>query len=365
MKTLKSLAWIGTAVAWRAVVAAQVPSAPAPALEVMAETDALFWNGVAIDGGRIFVSGPRAFLPAGSTAPAVALIVDGNPVPYPDTAWNRWKTGDDPGRHFVNVNAIHREGKALWAIDSGTPIFGGKGLPGAPKAVKIDLATNQIARVYTFGPEVARPESYVNDIRFHGKNAYLTDAGRPGIIVLNLTSGEARRVLDHDPSTTGTRPIVVEGQTLRGADDHPLLVNADPLEVSPDGRWFYFGPAGGPWSQIETRWLDDPRASAEEVASHVRPWVNLPPTGGTAMDRSGNFYFTDLAHSGVKRRSPSGKIITLVEDPRLHWIDAPAIDEQGYLWLPVPQIDRAAAFNHGESKVHLPVQLFRFKLPFN
>lgn len=82
---------------------------------------------------------------------------------------------------------------------------------------------------------MALRHSYVDDIRFHGHRAYLTDAGVPGIIVLDLVTGRARRVLDHDKSTTGTRPIVVDGEMVRGTDGKPILLNTDQMEVSPDG----------------------------------------------------------------------------------------------------------------------------------
>ena len=333
-------------------------------LETVAESNALVWNGVAVDGDRIFVSGARVIQLPGSKAPCIALLgAKGQQMPYPDAVWNSFEAGKDATHAFVNVNAIHNDNRgSLWAVDTGSFDFGGDPLPGGAKAVQIDLKTNRVVRVYSFGPSVAMPGSYVNDIRFHGDCAYLTDSGRAGLIVLNLKTGEARRVLDRDPSTTGRRPIVVDGAVLRAADGSPLQVNVDPLEISPDGKRLYFGPAGGPWSAIETGWLDDASAQPAEIAAHVVPWADLPPTGGTAMDGNENLYFSDLADLSLKRRAPDGTITTVLRDARLHWIDAPAIDERGYIWLPIPQLDRAAVFNHGQSKVELPVRLYRLKL---
>jgi hypothetical protein len=209
------------------------------------------------------------------------------------------------------------------------------------------------------------PGSYVDDVRFHGDFAYSTDGGQPGVIVVNLKTGAKRRVLENIPATTASadRPIVVDGETLKGPDGQPLRVHTDPMEVSPDGTWFYFGTLEGPWSQIETRWLDDFSASAETIASKVEPWADIPPTGGTAMDANGDFYFSDLATNSVKRRTADGKITTLVQDKRLHWVDALEIDDQHRLWLPVPQLDRAAIFHGGKSQIEWPIRLFRAPLP--
>ena len=50
-----------------------------------------------------------------------------------------------------------------------------------------------------------------------------------------------------------------------------------------------------------------------------------------------------------------------MQDPRLHWVDAPTIAD-GWIWLPVPQLDRVALFNGGVSKVQWPVRLYRYPI---
>lgn len=335
----------------------------APVLIVAAESPEMIWNAVAVDRGRIFVAGPRW---TGSKGPALALIDgQGKLQPYPDDKWNGWQPGTETSNVFVNVNAIHLDRKgSLWVVDTGSPNFGGDPLPGAAKLVKIDLATNRVARVFPLGPDIAKRGSYVDDVRFKGEIGYLTDAGRPGIIVLNAATGDARRVLDDHPSTTAppNRPIILDGAVLKAPDGSPLRVHSDPLELSPDGAWLFFGPLTGPWSRIETRWLDSPSLTPAELAAKVEPWADIPPVGGTAMAPTGDFYFTDLAEDALKRRAPDGTVTTIIKDPRLHWVDAPFIDEAGAMWLPVPQMDRVALLNNGTSRTRWPIQLFRIDL---
>jgi hypothetical protein len=329
---------------------------------IAAESRTMVWNAVVVDGGQVFVAGPRW---SGSTGPALALLdQNGAPRPYPNAMWNSWRPGHDPHQAFVNVNALHRDGSGgLWVIDTGTPKFGGNPLPGATKAVCIELKTGRVSRVIGFGPPVIEKGSYVDDIRFHGDHAYLTDAGRAGLIVLDLKTGKSRRVLDGHPSTVaGDRDIVVDGEVLKGPDGKPVRVNADPLEISPDGRWLYFGPLEGPWSRIETQYLDDPALPAADLASKVEPWADLPPIGGSVMDANGDLYFTDLAQNALKRRSEDGTITTIAQGSLLHWVDAPFIDEHRVIWLPVPQLDRAAMFHRGVSQIVEPVQLLKMPL---
>ncbi|WNG31221.1 hypothetical protein F0U62_49875 [Cystobacter fuscus] len=341
-----------------------VSSATTPSLVVAAESDGMIWNGVALsDEGQVFVAGPRW---TGSTGPALGVLdARGQPHAYPDERWNAWQPGQDASAAFVNINAIHKGAQdSLWVIDTGSPDFGGAPLPGGAKVVRINLKNGQVVRVYPLGSDIATPTSYVDDIRLKGNRGYLTDAGRPGLIVLDLDTGAARRVLDNTAPVTAPadRPIVLEGKVLNGPDGAPLRVHADPLELSADGRWLYFASLHGPWSRIETRWLDDASLSPEAVLSHVEPWTDLPPTGGTTLDAHGNLYFSDLAEDAIKKRTADGRIVTLVADPRLHWVDAPFLAADGWLWLPVPQMDRVALFNGGVSRTVRPVQLLRLRV---
>lgn len=333
-----------------------------PRLERAAASDTMVWNGVAVWKGRVFVSGPRW---TGSKGPAVGTIDGDRVAPFPDAAWNGWWPGDDPARAFVNVNAIHLDdGGGLWVVDTGTPDFGGDPLPGGAKLVRIDLAGGRVSRIYPAGPAIALPGSYIDDIRINGGHAYLTDAGRPGLIVLDIASGAMRRVLDGHPSVTASedRDILLSGRVLKGRDGRPVRVHSDPMEISPDGRWFHYAPLEGPWSRIETRFLDDPSLSEAELASHVEPWADIPPVGGTAMDKDGSLYFTDLAANALRRRAPDGTIDTIVSDDRLHWADAPFIDADRRIWLPVPQIDRSDIFSNADGPRQWPVGLYRLKL---
>ena len=350
-----------------AVLASLMPALAAianPGLVAVAESSSMIWNAVAVVDKDIYVAGPRW---AGSRGPAVArLDAQGRPIPYPDAAWNDWREGADPTKSFVNVNAIHSDGQGfLWIVDTGSPEFGGDPLPGGAKLVQVSVTTNKVGRIISFGPDIALPGSYADDVRFHGDFAYVTDAGRPGIIIVNLASGAMRRVLENLPQTTARddRPIVVDGVTVIAPNGKPLQVHTDTMEVSPDGHWLYFGTLEGPWFRIATESLDDFNIPAKTIAAEVESWADLPPVGGTAIDANGDLYFSDLATNALKVRTADGHMTTLVQDKRLHWVDAPFIDNQHDIWLPVPQLDRTAIFRDGKSEVQWPIVLYRFVLP--
>jgi sugar lactone lactonase YvrE len=314
------------------------------------------WNGVATTAdGQAFVSYPQA---DGPGMQAARLDADGTPHPFPDASWQ----SGDIAHAFLHVNALRigPDGK-LWIVDAGAPGIGKPAVEGAARIFRIDPASGQIERIYTLST-ATRPLSYIDDIRFHGRTAYLTDAGAPGLIVLNLDSGTARRVLDNHPSAIAQRPMFADGKPLTDADGKPLRVHADQLEVSPDGKWLYFQPASGPLARIETRFLDDPSVTPRALASRVQPYAETPTTGGTAIDSAGNIYVSDTNQRRILEITPDGKTSTLVADARLIWSDAMWIDAQGYLWIPASQQNLTPGFDGGKMDVHFPVWIYKLKI---
>ncbi|MEV4760902.1 L-dopachrome tautomerase-related protein [Micromonospora sp. NPDC049559] len=307
--------------------------------------------------GRVFVGFPGA----DGAGPQVAEIVaDGDLVPYPNAEFN---SGDGaPADRFVRVNALRMGPDGhLWIVDAGAPEFGAPQVPGAARLIVVDVDTDSVVQVYDLGP-VLREQSYVDDVRFNGDRAYLTDAGAPGLIVLELSTGWLRRVLEDHPSTIGRRPLRADGEVLRDASGGEVHLHSDQLEVSPDGRYLYYQPASGPLSRLETRWLDDPEVPAETLAQHVRTWVETPTAGGTAIDANGTIYFSDPDQRRILRIAPDRQVDTLVADARLTWPDAMWIDGAGTLWIPAAQLNRTAGFNAGRSAVEYPVWIYQLPI---
>jgi hypothetical protein len=334
-------------------------------LVTVAQSTRMPWNAIAVDArGRFIVASPKW---TGNAGPAVAIArKDGQLAPYPDAQWNSWTPGSGATHAFVSVNAIHESADGnLWVVDTGAPEFGGATVDNGPKIVRIDPRTDTVVRIYAFPKDVIHAHTYIDDIRINGDHAYLTDAGEGAILVLDLNTGAVLRRFDGE-TFTRARPddkIVVNGKVVSTADGKPLLVNVDPLELSADGKYFYFAPLAGPMSRIETRYLDDASLSEQQLAQHVTQWFDLPAVGGTAMSEDGSLYFTELADNSLKRRAPDGAVSTIVRDKRLRWVDAPFLDGHGNIYLPVPQIDGAPAFNHGKSTIQFPVSLYKVRLP--
>ena len=326
---------------------------------VIALPDAIA-NGVAVStGGRHFLTIAKQ---KGQDVPRLAEWVNGQLQPYPDAAWNAWQPGGDASAAFVNANSV-RFGPdgTLWVVDAGAPEMGQPEEMHGPKLVGIDIETNKVVKVLFFESAV-KPESYVDDVRFNGDRAYLTDAGVPGIIVVHMPDGSMYRVLDHDPSTIAQKPLHAEGRELKNKQGQPIFFHADQLEVSPDGSTLYFQPCSGPLSSIPVQYIDDQKVTDAERTQHVKTFAKNGTAGGTAIDAAGNVYVSDTDRDSILRITPGGVVTTLVHDPRLVWADAMWITPDGRLWIPAAQLDRTPGMNNGQMAVKFPVTVYTFPI---
>ena len=350
-------------------LAATAPGRSAPAVDLPTRPDERLqgvyrsnrvWNGVTTTrDGRVFVCYPGA---DGPGVGAEEILPDGAKKPYPDQQWNSWKPGGDISHGFVCVNALRvgPDGR-LYIVDAGSPGSNQPAVPGAGRILQVDLATNQVTRVYPLA-KAARPKSYIDDLRFNGDKAYITDVGEPGLIVLDLPTGEARRVLDGDPATSARRPMYADGKVMREKDGKERVSHADQLEVSPDGKYLYFLPCPGPTARVETRFLNDATLPPKLLASHVEAWLETPTCGGTAIDAEGNLYYSDTNGQRILKITPDRQVSTVVADPRLQWSDAMWIDQEGFLWLPVSQQNFTPGFTGGKQEVRYPVEIYKLQI---
>ncbi|MEO5718390.1 MAG: L-dopachrome tautomerase-related protein, partial [Chthoniobacterales bacterium] len=155
-------------------------------------------TGVAVSKqGRIFVNFPNW---SDNHRLSVAEVIDGNPVAYPNEEWNG---SGAPDKHFVCVQSVYvDESDSLWILDPAAPKMK-ETVQGGPKLLKVDLVKNAVVQTILFSEEIAPKKSYLNDVRVDTKTqtAFITDSGLGAILVVDLRSGKARRVLQDDHST--------------------------------------------------------------------------------------------------------------------------------------------------------------------
>lgn len=317
-------------------------------------------TGVAISRtDRIFVNFPRhAQIPS----PSVGELRNGTLAPYPDAEMNAWdgQAGDSARRHFVCVHTVHVDAdEALWILDPANPGHAGV-VEGGAKLVKVNLSTNLVERVYAFGDDVAPRSSYLNKVRFARGHAFITDSDLGALVVLELESGKARRLLASDPSTKAEPGVglVIDGQPVKFPPVH-----SDGIAVDPQFEYVYFKALiGRTIYRVAISALLDPTLSSEGLGRRVETVAISEPTGGMEFDGQGNLYLTGVQEDAIKVLRPSGRIDFFARAADFLWPDTIAISRDGELLFTASQLHLMPGYNDGVDRRAPPYKVFRLKL---
>ena len=93
--------------------------------------------------------------------------------------------------------------------------------------------------------DVAPKRSYLNDVRLDTKtgHAFITESGTGALIVVDLKSGQARRLLANNPSTKlePEAEIVVDGMKIIDPETgNAPAFQADGIAFDKKGGWLYY-----------------------------------------------------------------------------------------------------------------------------
>ena len=321
-------------------------------------------TGIAVSkDNRLFANFPRW---SNDYKYAVAEVgKDGSLKPFPDEQWNSWKDKDpDRADKFLCVQSVVVDDTgALWVLDTGNPGMNGT-LAGGPKLVKIDLATNKVVQKIPFGADVCPAKSYLNDVRFDtGRGiAYLTESGVGSLIVVDLKTGTARRLLVEDESTLVNKKVdlTIDGKEVETAEKQKPKFNADSLALSPDNAYVYYAPIlTDTLYRVATAKLLDTSLSKEDLHKAVEKVCTIFPCDGYWMDKSGNLYLSDLRDGAIQKRTPDGKIELVCADPRIQWPDSFAMGPDGALYFSCSEIHHSPQYNGGKSARTEPYAIYQ------
>ena len=356
---------LGAGAAILAAPAVSARAASASTLELVATFPKRQATGVAVSpAGRVFVNFPRW---EDDVSISVAEVGHGGALtPFPDADWNAYRDAApaDPGRRFVCVQSVTCDPQGnLWVLDPAAPGLAFE-VTGGPKLVRIDLATNKVARVYSFDPAVAPQGSYLNDIRFtpDGQRAVMTNSGQPGsLLTFDVRTGEARRVLVGHPSTQFEKGMVVavNGRKLVRLDGETAQFSADGIALDHTGEHVHWqATTGTTMYRAPVKALFDPQMSPEQLGGTVETVAKTFLADGYWMARSGVLYLTSCADNSVKRMTADKSFALAVRDSRLLWPDSMAEGPDGSIFVTASHIPQMKAW---QGPGVAQTQLFRFK----
>jgi len=329
-------------------------SVSGPAL--VAESPDRQWTGVAWIGssGDVIVNYPRWTDEYTNAVERVRIGADGSVtrVPWPNQAMNTAPNPESlsPSERrdvLVAVQAVHTDRKGrIWILDTGNPGFAGVLEDGA-KLIMVNPSTGRVERTYAFDSSIARPNSYLNDVRIdiRYERAYITDSGIGGLVVVDLDTAEARRVLDGHPSTLAEpdfTPVIGGRAFVDPQTGQPPQIHADGIALSPDGRHLYWQAlTAKTLYRVPTRALADFTVENDALIAEIENMGRTVVTDGMAFDGRGNLYFSALENDAVMYRTPTGAIRTLWSSPKVAWPDTFSYDAvRDVLYVSTAQIHR-------------------------
>lgn len=348
-----------------AASAQEAPPGPVRA-EVAYQLDQPLGNATFTPEGRLIVS----HHPMLETAARVSEVVaPGTLRPFPDARWN--SEAPSPSERLDAVLGLRADGDGVvWLLDMGS-----RGtIP--PKFVAWDTRANRLHRVLPITPAALGPHSEPNDFVLDARNgtAYIADegvgqqgdGGSGALIVVDLGSGLARRVLEGAPSTRSESvPIVVDGREMmkraKDGSTAPMQVGCDGLALDHRSEWLYYGPLSGTTLyRVRVADLLDGALAGAELARRVESYAARPVAGGITIDAEDNVYLTEVgsyAIGVIPARTRAYR--RLAEHPDMLWPDGLTFGPDGLLHVTAAQLPRTAPLNGGTRGDSVPYVIMR------
>ena len=302
--------------------------------------------------GRVFFTVHPEARPHGNK---LLEFVNGASVPYPDGAAQTELFDTVLG---VAIDRFDR----LWTIDHGN-----HGLR-TPRLLAFDLKTGHLVHDHKLGAAIAPAGSFLQDLQVSadGRTVVIADASfwrkRPAIIVYDVETATARRVLEGHPSVSAEHYVIRNGDvpmTFLGGLV-ALRGGIDGIALGP--KWLYFGALSG--SALYRIRLADLRDSAipdSQLATRVERYSDKPLSDGFSSDIEGNVYLTDVEHHSIFIVGQDQQPRTLLMSAKLRWPDGLSFGPNG--WLYVSDSDLADVVL--QSREHIqsrgPYRIFRFQ----
>ena len=331
------------------------PQLKASALEEVLAYSEPIGNVAVSRNGRIFFTVHPESRPQGNK---LLEYVNGASVPFPSLAVQT-KLFDTP--LGVAIDRFDR----LWIIDHGNHGTG------TAKIVGIDLISGGVLREQNLDVSIAPAGSFLQDLQVSadGRTIIIADASfwrmRPALIVYDIETGDARRVLQGHPS------VAAEDYLIRTRNrDMEFVAGMVALRGGVDGialgpKWLYFGAlSGSGLYRVRLKDLRNENLPPSQLATLVERYSDKPLSDGLSLDTQGGVYITDVEHSAIFRVGPGEGLTTLIQSQEIRWPDALSFGPENYLYVADSALPELILKSTEHIKAQGPFRIFRFQPGF-
>lgn len=308
-------------------------------------------GGVAVSSdGRLFFT-----VHPDSRSPGNRLLeyVDGASVPYPNVESQHELFDTVLG---IAVDPFDR----LWTVDHGNHGFRGA------RVVAIDLATGKVLRDQRLGSDLAPLGSYLRDIDISadGRTAVIADASvwrkRPAVIVYDIETGRARRVLEGHPSVS-TEPLLIRSHGREMSFVGGVFsLRSGVAGLAFEGQWLYYGAmTGSGLYRVRAADLLDQSLSPAELGSRIERHASKPLSSGLSADAAGGVFVTDVERGAVHRINAAGELQTIAQSEAIRWPEDVTSDTDGWLYIADSALPELVLTSRDHVASRGPYRIFR------
>lgn len=329
--------------------------------DIIANLDNAPGNVTVMDNGRIIMSMHQFYLPKYT----VVEYSNGSLTPFPNKALADSNSKSDLKLDSVlgirsDVNGI------VWMLDNGMR----SGV--TPKLVGWDTKTDKLHQVIYLPAPITPKDEFVNDfaVDTQHRHIFISDpagGANAALIVVNLKTGKARRVLEGHKSVTPENidlvidnvPIQVKAKSGKLASPH---IGVNPITEDLNNEWVYFGPMHGhSLYRIKAYDLINEMLDAKTLGNRVQRYSDKPISDGITIDRDNNIYLGELAENAIGIITADKQYRRLAQNPDLSWVDSLCFGPAGQLYAIVNRLHQSTTLNGGVSKSKPPYYLLRVK----
>ncbi len=276
-------------------------------------------TGVTVSDHRIFVNFPRW---RKNIKFSVAEIKGKNDfVAYPNEKWNSWKEGEQiTDSVFVAVQSVVASKNELFVVDTRNPEF--KGVQGNPVIFVFDLNSNKLLRKYDLPEKVFHKNSYINDVRIDPEQnlAFFTDSGSAGLVILDLGTGKAKRILDQHKSTSAEASyLTINNKKWENT------VHSDGISIDLKNQKLYYHSLTD-YSLYALSIDKIIHGTEKEIEDSVEFVAKTAAPDGMII-HNGILYFGDLENHKIMQMNLNDKNVSvLVEGDKIKWADTFSVE---------------------------------------
>ncbi len=339
----------------------EVATASESNFDILASLEKGPGNITVMDNGRIILSMHQFYQPKYTVVEYKDKVL----VPFPNKELSDMDSKSD--LKLDSVLGIHSDANGIvWMLDNGMR----SGV--TPKLVGWDTKINQLHRVINLPAPITPKDEFVNDFAVDTKrnHIFISDpagGGNAALIVVNLTNGTARRVLEgHTSVVPEAVDLIIDHVAIQVKDELGKLVRphigVNPITEDLKNEWVYFGPMHGhSLYRIKADDLVNETLDNQVLANRVQRYSDKPISDGVTIDKDNNIYLGELAANAIGVISADRKYRRLAQCPRLSWVDSFSFGPAGQLVAVVNRLHQSSTLNGGVSTSKPPYYLLQIK----